>query len=178
MDIVIALFIALAIHEAGHALAARQYGVPVSTVRIGWPRVVRLGWFEVGLLPIVGWVLVDDAAASPRTRLWLALAGPLASLLLAPLIFLPGLLGLVGLVSVLLAIANLLPIPPLDGGRVMLEALEIAGVRVNRPVVLRGGLIAVVTLHALLLPPAWWLAGMTAALTGCAVGFAWLRRRQ
>jgi membrane-associated protease RseP (regulator of RpoE activity) len=171
LDLFAALFAALLVHEAGHALAAWRCGVPVLAVRVGWPRVAGWRGFEAGLVPVVGWVVVDDRAAAPRTRLWLALAGPLASLALSPLVLLPGWIGLLGLVSLILALANLLPLPPLDGGKALVEILEIVGVRVDRPLATRYGMLAIVALHVpLMLPPDLWVAGVGATVLGGVVG--------
>jgi membrane-associated protease RseP (regulator of RpoE activity) len=176
IDLIVALFVALLVHEAGHTLAAWRCGVPVLAVRVGWPRVARWRGFEVGLIPMVGWVSADLDGTTPRQRLWLVVAGPLASFALAPLALLPGWLGLFGLVSLILGLANLLPVPPLDGGQMLLEVMEIAGVRVNRPLVTRCGMLAVLALHApLLLPLHLWWVGVVGVLVGGATGLG-LRR--
>ena len=124
------LFLCVTLHELGHSLVARRYGV---TVR------------DITLLPIGGLARLEGEMARPRQELWMALAGPAVNVVLAAVlgaVALPLLgwraldgLGLLWrrlnglgferlLVELLaanlgLALFNLLPAFPMDGGRVL-----------------------------------------------------------
>ena len=108
------LSISVLLHELGHTLVARRYGLSVSGITL----------FALG-----GVAEISDAAASPVRDLLIALAGPLTSLALAllcgaiwwavdepPVAVLALHLALTNGVMVLF---NLLPGAPLDGGRVL-----------------------------------------------------------
>lgn len=107
---IVLLFGSVLLHELGHALVARRYGVRTR---------------EIVLLPIGGAALLVEHPREPMHELWIALAGPAVSLLLAGLGFLGGLItplvALADLVFINLAIGlfNLLPAFPLDGGRAL-----------------------------------------------------------
>ena len=109
----IVLFAIVLIHEVGHLIAARGFGW---TVR------------EVKLLPFGGVIEVKEAGALPvREEAWVAVAGPLQNVWLAGAGWLLGQAGLVdGLwaedfirANLLLIFFNLLPILPLDGGKLL-----------------------------------------------------------
>ncbi|MFY9913973.1 MAG: site-2 protease family protein [Nocardioidaceae bacterium] len=109
------LFVTLLVHELAHAITARHYGVGVRTISL---------WMLGGLTEL------DSEPSTPRADGIVALSGPLASLGLGVFFaVLSGAVGGSGLVatslawlagvSVLLALFNLLPGAPLDGGRVL-----------------------------------------------------------
>lgn len=114
------LFLGVLLHELGHAVAARAYGVRVERISL---------WFLGG---------VAQFEQMPRQRLSeavVALAGPAVSFLLAALcwlslLFIPPdltplrfiLLYLTSM-NLLLGLFNLLPALPLDGGRVLRSVL-------------------------------------------------------
>ncbi len=109
------LFVIVLLHELGHLLAA---------LRFGWN--VR----EVKLLPFGGVLEVEDAGSVPaKEEALVALAGPLQNGILAGLAWLLGQAGLLDPIwtgdfisaNAMIALFNLLPILPLDGGR-MLQA--------------------------------------------------------
>lgn len=132
----------LVIHEGAHALSATLLGIKPSTVRIGTGPVVArpVSCFEIRALPFGGTVTFDDSTLlDRRTRVALAgaaIAAPVATLVTATLLaavspearqalatasalgtdapstFLRSLTTL----CALLGAANLLPVPPLDGG--------------------------------------------------------------
>jgi Zn-dependent protease len=122
----IGLFASLAFHEVTHALAARACGVPVK----------RLTLFLFG-----GITDVERAPASPRSEVIAALVAPLTNALLGaaflglavvlearptPTNTLPMLGFLVlwlGAANVALAVWNLVPAFPLDGGRLVRAAI-------------------------------------------------------
>jgi Zn-dependent protease len=140
-----ALLVALALHEAAHAFSADLLGDPTPRRlgRVTLNPLAHLDPLGTLLLAVVhfGWgkaVPVDPRYfRNPRRDMMLvALAGPLANLLsaglfaqvlratahtLSPLLHL-GLSALV-LISLLLALFNLLPIPPLDGSKILVGLL-------------------------------------------------------
>jgi membrane-associated protease RseP (regulator of RpoE activity) len=131
-------------HEIGHLAAARWLGVPVVNLYIGlgpmlWRRKLRhapnlvLRAFPLGMsVAIPNRRTVDGHFRRPYSHdLWIAAAGPCASFLLTLLLFaiarwmpMPyewayGLVG-VGLLSTAIALFNLLPVPGLDGGHLLM----------------------------------------------------------
>ena len=123
---VLALFGSVLLHELGHALVARQFGI----------RTV-----EIVMFPIGG-VSRPDRPPKAREELWIALAGPCVNLLiagaiafwfwrertLAPLAELlkatdTNLAQRIGVGNLILAGFNLLPAYPMDGGRVLRSLL-------------------------------------------------------
>ena len=94
-------WLGVACHEAGHLAALRLLGVPVTALRV-----TALG------------CILETGAMSYRAEACCAAAGPAASLLVC--LLLPRLLPRAALMSLLLAAGNLLPLWPLDGGRILL----------------------------------------------------------
>lgn len=103
-------FIALLLaHEMGHFVAARQRGLPVSAPTF---------------IPFVGaWIQLKDQPMDVETEAYVAAAGPFVGTVAATLVYF---WGSHNESSLLLAIAysgfflnffNLIPLPPLDGGR-------------------------------------------------------------
>ncbi len=120
--VTVLFLLSLLAHELSHAVVARHYGVPVRRITL---------WLLGG---------VAELEAEPphaRADLLVAIAGPLASLGAAAVfgaaaggVYLTGLaplawvaLGWLALVNAVLAVVNLLPGAPLDGGRVLRAAL-------------------------------------------------------
>ncbi len=103
-------FVSILTHEFGHALVARRYGVQTESIDL-W----ALG----------GVAYLDREPPTPRADGLIALAGPAVSLLIGVLGIALGLgfessvLSWIGLVNLLLAVFNMLPGAPLDGGRVL-----------------------------------------------------------
>lgn len=107
------LFAIVLWHEMGHLVAA---------LRFGWT--VR----EVKLLPFGGVVEVEEAGSVPaREEAWVAIAGPAQNALLAGIAFALGHFGWIDKgwsddfvrANALIGFFNLLPILPLDGGRIL-----------------------------------------------------------
>jgi Zn-dependent protease/predicted transcriptional regulator len=123
----IVLFASVVMHELGHALAAKRYGIRTR---------------DITLLPIGGVARLEKIPTVPLQELWIALAGPAVSLALGLIFFLavtaPGItagteiavleesfLARLGMVNVILAIFNLIPAFPMDGGRVLRALLAL-----------------------------------------------------
>lgn len=116
------LFVSVLIHELGHALVARGYGVKTKEITL---------WFLGGVAQF------DDLPKQRGAEAIVAIAGPLTSVLLA---FLSALawplasgapvvlfvLSYLTITNAALAIFNLLPALPLDGGRVLRSLLALA----------------------------------------------------
>lgn len=119
----IALFASILVHEVAHALVARRRGVAVS----------RIVLFLMG-----GYTEMEVEAARPRDEVMVSLAGPVVSAFLGLGFW--GLAtagpdaagstqvaGLLGVVNGAVAVFNLLPGFPLDGGRITRSVLVIGG---------------------------------------------------
>jgi len=114
----VVLYLSVLLHEASHALMAKHYGFPVSTITLHF-----LG----------GVTAIEAEAKKPRQEFWIAVVGPLTSLAvgLAALglwFVVPGgllLMVLEGLAfgNLLVGALNLVPGLPLDGGRVLKSAV-------------------------------------------------------
>jgi Zn-dependent protease/predicted transcriptional regulator len=119
---ILALFGIVVLHELGHALAARRYGIRTR---------------DITLLPIGGVARLERIPEDPKQELVVAIAGPLVNVILAAVIYLVMAVDIrfaeltsatrVGgnflmqmfLVNVMLVFFNMLPAFPMDGGRVL-----------------------------------------------------------
>jgi Zn-dependent protease len=112
--LVAAVFGSVLLHEFGHALTARFYGI---------------GTRDVTLLPIGGLARLTRMPVNPQHELWIALAGPAVNVAIAGLLaiwvslFGGGFAGQLMLINLGLAAFNLLPAFPMDGGRVLRAVL-------------------------------------------------------
>jgi Zn-dependent protease len=118
----IVFFAAVLAHEIGHAVVARRYSVGVEGIDL---------WLLGGMARL------SDEAPSPKAEWRIAVAGPLVSIL-ATVVFIGAAIGLnllgdsglisaalawLGVVNGILAVFNLLPAAPLDGGRILAAVL-------------------------------------------------------
>ncbi|MDX1388001.1 MAG: site-2 protease family protein [Acidobacteriota bacterium] len=108
--LVVAVFGSVLLHEFGHALTARHYGI---------------GTRDVTLLPIGGLARLDRLPTNPRHELWIALAGPAVNVAIAGVLaiwialFGGAFFAQLMMINLALAAFNLLPAFPMDGGRVL-----------------------------------------------------------
>jgi Zn-dependent protease len=114
------LFVCVLLHELSHSVVARARGMPVSGITL----------FIFG-----GVTSLHGEARRPADEFWMAIVGPLTSLALGAAAWLllhafpggrtpvAGVLSYLAYVNLLLAIFNLVPGFPLDGGRVLRSLL-------------------------------------------------------
>jgi Zn-dependent protease len=108
--LVMLAFASVLLHELGHAVVSRRLGVPVSGIELS---------FFGGAAKMV------ELPRSASHEIAIAAAGPAVSVVLAALGFTLGsvthvwLFALIGWVNTVIAIFNLIPALPMDGGRIL-----------------------------------------------------------
>lgn len=132
-----ALFATVVLHELGHALAGRHYGIPTRSITL-WP--------------FGGIAAMEGMPTKPRQELVVALAGPAVNAVLAVLIgslwlLLGGGMGVLAIltaINVIMGVFNLTPAFPMDGGRVLraLLARRMGYFRGTRAAILVGRVLA------------------------------------
>jgi Zn-dependent protease/CBS domain-containing protein len=111
------LFVCIILHELGHAIVARHYNLPIS---------------QITLFIFGGVAEIKKEPTSPKVEFLMAIAGPIVSFILAIIAYfltkvgtqlewpvpIIGVTAYLALINTVLAIFNLIPAFPLDGGRV------------------------------------------------------------
>lgn len=119
---VLAVFACVLLHEYGHVLTARYFGI---------------GTRDITLLPIGGVASIERMPERPGQELLIAIAGPMVNVVLAIILFLVfgasidttrtspadiqqiDFVTRLALINVMLVVFNLLPAFPMDGGRML-----------------------------------------------------------
>ncbi|WP_373496315.1 site-2 protease family protein [Aquiflexum sp.] len=126
---VFALFFCVVLHEFGHSLAAQKYGIQTK---------------DIVLYPIGGIARLEKLPEDPKQELWVAIAGPLVNIgiffILSAILIITGfdlenleeikinpntIVLYLASANLILALFNLLPAFPMDGGRVLRAFLAI-----------------------------------------------------
>jgi Zn-dependent protease len=115
------LFFSIVFHELCHSLVARRFGLPMKGITL----------FVFG-----GVAEMSDEPSSAKAEFLMAIAGPLSSILLGLMLYVVtalggevlstpviGVIDYLAVINLFLAVFNLLPAFPLDGGRVLRAAL-------------------------------------------------------
>jgi len=112
----VALFGSVTFHELGHAWTAMRYDIEVDSITL---------WLLGGLAAL------SSMPEEWDQEFWIAIAGPISSLVLAAgclgallvvpesAVLLVYILGFVAVMNIVLAVFNMLPAFPMDGGRVL-----------------------------------------------------------
>jgi Zn-dependent protease len=118
--LIMAVFGCVVLHEFGHALMARRFGIETA---------------DITLYPIGGVARLRRMPRAPGAELLIALAGPAVNFAIVAAMLLLAWIGVIHLaldsfllsllvINVLLAVFNLVPAFPMDGGRVLRALLS------------------------------------------------------
>jgi Zn-dependent protease/CBS domain-containing protein len=116
------LFASIVFHEMSHSLVARRFGLHMKGITL----------FLFG-----GVAEMPEEPKGAKAEFWMAIAGPLASVFLAAFFYglynaglaagwpetWNGIIGYLAIVNLILAIFNMVPAFPLDGGRILRSAV-------------------------------------------------------
>ena len=116
LGIFLLVFSSVYFHEIGHATIARYCGYKCEEINFN-------GFGGVALLKV-------KKRLPPLQDFLITAAGPIVSAIIAIIAFMTGAV-FVGMINLSLAIFNLFPIFPLDGGRMLRSVLEIFGVSIS-----------------------------------------------
>ena len=147
-----ALFVALVVHEYAHGFVAHKLGDNTAKFmgRLTFNPLAHIDPFGTIILPLM--LLISRSPVvfgyakpvpvnfynlkNPKTgQIWVGLAGPMANFITAALVFLILLSGFISnagifrflatvvLINLVLGVFNLIPIPPLDGSRILMGLL-------------------------------------------------------
>lgn len=126
LGLVLAVFGCVILHELGHALTARRFGI---------------GTLDITMYPIGGVARLQGMPEEPMHELWISLAGPAVNVAIAAVLFVlnaatgrplaleavlagvPSVLGTLMWLNLALAGFNMIPAFPMDGGRVLRAGL-------------------------------------------------------
>jgi Zn-dependent protease/predicted transcriptional regulator len=143
---ILTVFLCVTLHELGHALTAKRFNINTKNIM---------------LLPIGGVASIEKMPENPRQEFLIAIAGPLVNVLIAAVLFVVqwittgvvdftgsftgGFLSSLLSINIILAVFNLIPAFPMDGGRILraLLAMQIGRVRATRSAALIGQFIAI-----------------------------------
>jgi Zn-dependent protease len=154
---VLAVFFCVVLHELGHALTAKHFGVTTK---------------KITLLPIGGVASLDKIPESPKQEFLIVIAGPLVNVVIAVLLYfivpiqsyadinfteafdtltsftLQNFLFYLFIVNVALVLFNIIPAFPMDGGRILraLLATKMSRVKATQIATSIGQIIAVLFL--------------------------------
>ncbi|WP_100609887.1 site-2 protease family protein [Confluentibacter lentus] len=157
LSLVLAVFACVILHEFGHALAAKRFGIHTK---------------KITLLPIGGMASLERIPESPKQELLVTLAGPLVNVIIALFLYfmvpvnefmhlnftetfdaltsytLQSFLFYLYLVNIGLVVFNLIPAFPMDGGRILraLLAMKMSRVKATQIASTIGQFIAILFL--------------------------------
>jgi len=123
---VVAIFFCVVLHEFGHALTAKRYGIKTTNIT---------------LYPIGGVALLESRPTA-KQELWVTIMGPVVNVVIAAVLYLymwlspqvfelspdirvGGILPALFFTNISLALFNLIPAFPMDGGRILRAALSL-----------------------------------------------------
>ena len=116
----VGLFFGVTVHELGHAWTARRYDLEISSITL---------WIFGGMAHM------EENPSDWKTEFWIAVAGPITSVVVAasfyvalqvvpPVPELVFVFGWLTIMNIVLAVFNMVPAFPMDGGRVLRALLS------------------------------------------------------